>query len=200
MPSYFTRPLSKLVGELEKLPGVGPKSAQRLAFHILRLTAEEVESLSQAILEAKEHVRACSICYNYSDQDTCEICRDARRDRSLLCVVADARDLVAFERTSEYKGLYHVLQGVISPMDGVGPEMLRIRELQKRIAEGGFQEIIVATNPTIEGDATAMYLAAILKPLGLKVSRIAHGMPVGGDLDYADQATLVQSLEWRREM
>ena len=117
MPSYFTRPLSKLVGELEKLPGVGPKSAQRLAFHILRLTAEEVESLSQAILEAKEHVRACSICYNYSDQDTCEICRDARRDRSLLCVVADARDLVAFERTNEYKGLYHVLQGVISPMD-----------------------------------------------------------------------------------
>ena len=145
-------------------------------------------------------MRACSICYNYSDQDTCEICRDARRDRSLLCVVADARDLVAFERTNEYKGLYHVLQGVISPMDGVGPEMLRIRELQKRIAEDGFQEIIVATNPTIEGDATAMYLAAILKPLGLKVSRIAHGMPVGGDLDYADQATLVQSLEWRREM
>ncbi len=200
MPSYFTRPLSKLVGELEKLPGVGPKSAQRLAFHILRLTPEEVESLSQAILEAKERVRACSICYNYSDQDTCEICRDTRRDRSLLCVVAEARDLVAFERTNEYRGLYHVLQGVISPMDGVGPEMLRIRELQKRIAEGGFQEIIVATNPTIEGDATAMYLAAILKPLGLKVSRIAHGMPVGGDLDYADQATLVQSLEWRREM
>lgn len=200
MPSYFTRPLSRLVGELEKLPGVGPKSAQRLAFHILRLTPEEVEALAQAILEARSQVRACTVCFNYSDQDTCEVCRDSRRDRGLLCVVAEARDLVAFERTNEYKGLYHVLQGVISPMDGVGPEMLRIRELQKRIAEDGFQEIIVATNPTIEGDATAMYLAAILKPLGLKITRIAHGMPVGGDLDYADQATLVQSLEWRREM
>ncbi len=200
MPSYFTRPLSRLVGELEKLPGVGPKSAQRLAFHILRMNDGEAQALSEAILEAKSGVRTCSVCFNYTDQDTCEICRDPRRDQTVLCVVADARDLVAFERTNEFRGLYHVLQGVISPMDGIGPERLRIRELQTRIAAQTLQEIIVATNPTIEGDATAMYLAGILKPLGLKVTRIAHGMPVGGDLDYTDQATLIQSLEWRREM
>ncbi len=200
MPAYLTRPLSRLVGELEKLPGVGPKSAQRLAFHILRMTDEEARALAEAVLEAKSHVHTCRICFNYTDQDLCEICRAPDRDRGLLCVVADTRDLVAFERTNEYRGLYHVLQGVISPMDGVTAEMLRVRELQQRIAEGDFREIIIATNPTIEGDATAMYLAGILKPLGLRVTRIAHGMPVGGDLDYADQATLIQSLEWRREM
>lgn len=209
MPSYFTRPLSKLVAELEKLPGVGPKSAQRLAFFILRMNEEEARNLAQAIVEAKSHVHTCRICFNYTDQDVCEICRDERRDAGCICVVADARDLVAFERTNEYKGRYHVLQGVISPMDGVGPEQLRIRELQGRIAAAGqdngsgaspVTEIIIATNPTIEGDATAMYLAGILKPLGIKVTRIAHGMPVGGDLDYADQATLIQSLEWRREI
>jgi len=200
MPSYLTRPLSRLVGELEKLPGVGPKSAQRLAFHILRMTDEEARSLADAVMEAKSNVHTCRQCFNYTDQELCEICRDPRRDDSLLCVVADTRDLVAFERTNEFRGRYHVLQGVISPMDGVGAEMLRIRELQQRIGAGEFREIIIATNPTIEGDATAMYLAGILKPLGLRVTRIAHGMPVGGDLDYADQATLIQSLEWRREI
>lgn len=200
MSSYFTRPLSRLVSELEKLPGVGPKSAQRLAFHILRMTEEETNSLAEAIQQAKSQVHTCPVCFNYTEQDVCEICRDERRDRTLLTIVSDARDLVAFERTNEFRGVYHVLQGVISPMDGVGPEKLRIRELQQRIAEGSFREVIIATNPTIEGDATAMYLAGILKPLGPKVTRIAHGMPVGGDLDYADQATLIQSLEWRREM
>ncbi|MCC6485794.1 MAG: recombination protein RecR [Armatimonadetes bacterium] len=209
MPSYFTRPLSRLVAELEKLPGVGPKSAQRLAFFILRMNDEEAQNLAQAIVEAKSHVQTCRVCFNYTDQDICEICRDERRDTGCICVVADARDLVAFERTNEYKGRYHVLQGVISPMDGIGPERLRIRELQQRIAQAQqdngsgahpVSEIIIATNPTIEGDATAMYLAGILKPLGIKVTRIAHGMPVGGDLDYADQATLIQSLEWRREI
>ncbi|MEJ5298935.1 MAG: recombination mediator RecR [Armatimonadota bacterium] len=200
MPSYLTRPLSRLVGELEKLPGVGPKSAQRLAFHILRMSDEEARALAEAVLEAKSHVHTCRVCFNYTDQDLCEICRDPNRDQGLLCVVADTRDLVAFERTNEYRGLYHVLQGVISPMDGVSAEMLRVRELQQRIAHGEFREVIIATNPTIEGDATAMYLAGIIKPLGLRVTRIAHGMPVGGDLDYADQATLIQSLEWRREI
>lgn len=200
MPSYLTRPLSRLVGELEKLPGVGPKSAQRLAFHILRMSDEEARALAEAVLEAKSHVHTCRVCFNYTDRDLCEICRDPNRDQGLLCVVADTRDLVAFERTNEYRGLYHVLQGVISPMDGVSVEMLRVRELQQRIAHGEFREVIIATNPTIEGDATAMYLAGIIKPLGLRVTRIAHGMPVGGDLDYADQATLIQSLEWRREI
>ena len=205
MPSYFTRPLSKLVGELEKLPGVGPKSAQRLAFFILRMDDEEAGNLARAIVEAKAHVQACKVCFNYTDQEVCDICRDDRRDAGVICVVGDARDLVAFERTNEFKGKYHVLQGVISPMDGIGPEMLRVRELQQRITEGfsndrPVREIIIATNPTIEGDATAMYLAGLIKPVGVKVTRIAHGMPVGGDLDYADQATLIQSLEWRREI
>ncbi|MEI6916343.1 MAG: recombination mediator RecR [Armatimonadota bacterium] len=205
MPSYFTRPLSKLVGELEKLPGVGPKSAQRLAFFILRMDDEEAGNLARAIVEAKAHVQACKVCFNYTDQEVCDICRDDRRDAGVICVVGDARDLVAFERTNEFKGKYHVLQGVISPMDGIGPEMLRVRELQQRITEGvsndrPVREIIIATNPTIEGDATAMYLAGLIKPVGVKVTRIAHGMPVGGDLGYADQATLIQSLEWRREI
>lgn len=200
MPAYFTKSLSRLVSELERLPGIGPKSAQRLAFFILRMTDEDAESLAHSILEAKTRVKTCAQCFNWSDQELCEICRDDRRNKTVLCVVAEARDLVAFERTNEYKGLYHVLQGVLSPMDGITPEMLRVRELQARLMDSEFQEIIIATNPTIEGDATAMYLAGLLKPLGLKVSRIAHGMPVGGDLDYADQATLIQSLEWRREM
>jgi len=197
---YYAKPLAKLVGELEKLPGIGPKSAQRLAFHILRSPEEEARRLAEAITDVKSRISLCPVCYNFTDREICDICRDPKRDRSMLCVVAEPRDLVAMEKTNEYKGLYHVLGGVISPMDGIGPEMLKVRELTARLSEDGVKEVILATNPTIEGDTTAMYLAGLLKPFGVKVTRIAHGMPVGGDLDYADQATLIQALEWRREM
>ena len=197
---HYAKPLAKLVGELEKLPGIGPKSAQRLAFHILRSTEEEARLLSDSIMDVKANIHLCKICFNFTDQELCEICRDPKRDRSAICVVADPRDLVAMEKTNEYRGVYHVLQGVISPMEGIGPDMLKIRELQARISADHVDEIILATNPTIEGDTTAMYIAGLLKPFNMKVTRIAHGMPVGGDMDYADQATLIQALKWRREM
>jgi len=197
---HYAKPLAKLVGALERLPGVGPKSAQRIAFHLLRTSDEEVRLLAEAVTEIKEKIVQCKVCNNFADKDICDICASEKRDKSIICVVAEPRDVIAMEKTNEYKGTYHVLQGVISPMDGIGPDMLRIRELQQRIAENTIREVILATNPTIEGDTTAMYLAGILKPLGVKVTRIAHGMPVGGDLDYADQATLIRALEWRREM
>lgn len=196
----YAKPLAKLVGEFEKLPGIGPKSAQRLAFHVLRMTEENARALAEAVLEVKHSIKLCPVCYNYTDQDRCAICSDAKRDRSLLCVVAEPRDVVAMEKTNEFRGLYHVLGGVISPMDGIGPEMLKIRELTERVNKGDIREVVLATNPTIEGDTTAMYIAGLLKPLGVLVTRIAHGMPVGGDMDYADQATLIQALQWRREM
>lgn len=195
----YARPLARLVAELERLPGVGPKSAQRMAFHILRQPREEAQQLADAILTVKESIRLCSICSNFTDQEVCEICRDARRDHTVLCVVAETRDLIAMEKTNEYRGLYHVLQGVISPMDNITPELLKIRELFPRVAEG-VREVILALNPTAEGQTTALYLANRLKPLGVKVSQIAHGLPAGGDLDYADQATLISALQWRREM
>jgi len=197
---YYPKSLAKLVGALEKLPGIGPKSAQRIAFHILRESDEEARALAEAITEVKDKITQCKICYNFSDQEICDICASDKRDKATICVVAEPRDVIAMEKTNEYKGMYHVLQGVISPMDGIGPDMLRIRELQQRVTSNPVKEVILATNPTVEGDTTAMYLAAILKPLGLKVTRIAHGMPVGGDLDYADQATLIRALEWRREI
>ncbi|MHB1000532.1 MAG: recombination mediator RecR [Armatimonadota bacterium] len=197
---HYARPLAKLVGELEKLPGIGPKSAQRMAFHLLRSSDEEIRTLIESITEVKQKITMCKICYNFSERDLCDICASEKRDKTVVCVVAEPRDVIAMEKTNEFRGTYHVLQGVISPMDGVGPEMLRIRELQHRITQGLIKEIILATNPTIEGDTTAMYLAGVLKPLGVRVTRIAHGMPVGGDLDYADQATLIRALEWRREM
>lgn len=200
MTTHYAKPLAKLVGELEKLPGIGPKSAQRLAFYILRLSSEEAGKLAEAITEVKDKIGYCSVCYNFTDQDVCELCSDTRRDQSIVCVVAEPRDLIAMEKTNEYHGLYHVLQGVISPMDGIGPDQLRVRELLTRLQGGQVTEIILATNPTVEGETTAMYLTGLLKPLGLKVTRIAHGLPVGGDMDYADQATLIQALEWRREM
>lgn len=156
--------------------------------------------LADAVMDVKAHIKLCPICYNYTDQDRCEVCSDAKRDRTLLCVVAEPRDVVAMEKTNEFRGLYHVLGGVISPMDGVSADMLRVRELLERINGGEIKEIVLATNPTIEGDATAMYIAQLVKPLGIKVTRIAHGMPVGGDMDYADQATLIQALQWRREI
>lgn len=199
---HYAKPLAKLVGEFEKLPGIGPKSAQRLAFHILRVSDDEARSLAEAVMSVKQHIKLCPVCFNYTDQDRCEICSDAKRDRSLLCVVSEPRDVVAMEKTNEFKGLFHVLGGVISPMDGIGPEMLKIRELLSRVSDGEITEVLLATNPTIEGDTTAMYIAQTLKDRGFKgrITRIAHGMPVGGDMDYADQATLIQALQWRREI
>lgn len=197
---HYAKPLARLVAELEKLPGIGPKSAQRMAFHLLRIPREEAQQLAEAILEVKERITFCRECFNFADQELCEICRDPRRDTSLLCVVAEPRDLIAVEKTNEFRGLYHVLQGVISPQEGILPDMLRIRELLPRLSRHNVQEVVIATNPTVEGDATAFYLAKLLKPLGVKVTRIAHGLPAGGDLDYADQATLISALAWRREM
>ena len=197
---HYPKPLAKLVGALEKLPGIGPKSAQRMAFYLLSASDEEARALTEAIAEVKEKITQCKVCYNFADQEVCDVCTSDKRDKTTICVVAEPRDVIAMEKTNEYKGMYHVLQGVISPMDGIGPDMLRIRELQQRVVNDSIKEIILATNPTIEGDTTAMYLSGILKPLGVKVTRIAHGMPVGGDLDYADQATLIRALEWRREI
>lgn len=196
----YAKPLAKLIRELEKMPGVGPKSAQRMAFHILRLPDEEARALAEAIIEVKERIVTCKRCFNFTDEELCPICRNPSRQTSVLCVVADVRDLMAIERTQEYRGLYHVLEGVISPMDGVGTEQLRIRELLQRLQSEPIEEVIIAMNPTIEGDATAMYLSKLIKPLGIRVTQLAHGMPVGGDLDYADQATLISALEWRREL
>ncbi len=197
---HYAKPLAKLVAEFEKLPGIGPKSAQRLAFHILRIPEEDARCLAEAIADVKQQITLCLVCHNFTDQERCAICSDAKRDGSTICVVSEPRDVVAVEKTNEFHGLYHVLGGVISPMDGIGPEMLKIRELVGRVNEGEIKEVVLSTNPTIEGDTTAMYIAGLLKPLGVKVTRIAHGMPVGGDMDYADQATLIQALQWRREM
>jgi recombination protein RecR len=197
---HYAKPLARLVGELEKLPGIGPKSAQRVAFYLLRIPEDEARQLAEAITEVKQRITTCSVCFNFTDQPVCEICRSERRDSSLLCVVAEPRDMMAMERTNEFMGRYHVLGGVISPMEGIGPEMLRVRELIERIQKDGVREVILATNPTVEGDTTAMYLARLIKPFEVKVSKIAFGLPVGGDLDYADQATLIQALEGRRPM
>ena len=196
---HYAKPLAKLVAELEQLPGIGPKSAQRMAFHILRQPHDEARQLAEAILSVKENIRLCTECSNFTDKETCEVCRDTRRDRSVMCVVAETGDLIAMEKTNEYKGLYHVLQGLISPMDGITPQMLKIRELFPRVAAGA-KEVILALNPTTEGQTTALYLADKLKPLGVKVTQNAHGLPAGGKLDYADQATLISALQWRREM
>lgn len=196
----FARPIARLVEELTKLPGIGPKTAQRLALHIVAAPREDVHALADAIVEAREKTIYCSICCNLTDVDPCRLCTREGRDRSLLCVVEDPKDVIALERTREYKGLYHVLQGAISPMDGIGPQDLRIEELLRRLQSGEIQEIIVATDPNPEGEATAMYLARLIKPLGIKVTRMAHGMPVGGDLEYIDEVTLTKALEGRREM
>ncbi len=195
---FFARPLADLIAELERLPGIGPKSAQRLAYHLLRVPAAETDRLAQAILAAKSKLRFCASCQNVSETEKCEICRDPRRDERTICVVAEPRDIAAIERLHEFKGRFHVLHGLMSPMDGIGPEQLRIKELLGRIE--GVEEVILATNPTTEGDATALYMAKLLKPLGVRVTRLAHGMPVGGELDYADSATLLSALNYRREL
>lgn len=198
--STFAGPIERLINELNKLPGVGPKTAQRLAFYLLKVPLEEARSLARAIIAAREEVRYCSVCGDLTDVDPCRICADPRRDHSVICVVEDSRDLAAMERSREFKGVYHVLQGAISPMDGIGPEEIRVKELLDRIAQGQVQEVVLATNPTVEGEATAMYLAKLLKPLGPKVSRLAHGLPIGGDLEYTDAVTIARALSGRREL
>lgn len=197
---FFTRPLARLIEEFQKFPGVGPKSAQRMAFHVLDLSPEEVQSLAFAIVDAKDKVKHCSSCSHLSAEDPCEICTDSRRDRQIICVVSDPRDVIALERTREYRGLYHVLRGLISPLEGKGPDQLSIKELLMRLQDGVAQEVILAINPTIEGDATVLYLTRLIKPSGVRLSRIAFGLPMGADLEYADDMTLSKSLEGRREI
>ena len=195
----FARPLAELIAEFEKLPGVGPKSAQRLAFHVLRQPEDDVRRFAEALTVARSELRLCATCQNVSEDEQCEMCGDPSRDRSTICVVSEPRDISAIERTNEYRGVYHVLHGVLSPMDDVGPEQLKVRELLQRL-EGDVKEVILATNPTVEGDTTALYLAKLIKPIGILVTKLAHGMPVGGELDYTDSATLLSALEYRREM
>jgi recombination protein RecR len=196
----YAPPLARLIEELSKLPTVGPKTAQRLAFYMLSMTAQDAEALAAAILEAKSRIRNCSVCGNITEADPCVICTNPQRNQSVICVVEDPRDVAAMERIREFSGLYHVLQGAISPLDGVGPDDLRIDELVKRVTAGEVREVIVATNPRVEGEATALYLSKVLKPLGVRVTRIAHGLPVGGDLEYADEVTLARALEGRRDL
>ena len=198
MASAYTQPVQALIDELGRLPGIGPKSAQRIAFHLLKVSPDDANRLSEAIREAKEKVRFCERCFNFADATLCPICADDRRDPTIVCVVEESRDIVAIERTGEFRGRYHVLLGAMSPLEGIGPEQLKIRELLNRITPEGIQEVIVCTNPNTEGEVTAMYLARMLKPLGLKVTRIASGLPVGGDLEYADELTLGRALEGRR--
>jgi recombination protein RecR len=197
----YTGPLRSLIDELGRLPGIGPKSAQRIAFHILRVPAEDARRLSDAIITVKERTTLCSICFNVAEGgDVCAICSDAQRTDSVLCVVEDPRDIVAVERTGQFHGRYHVLGGALNPLEGIGPEQLKVRELLARIDAGSVQEVIVCTNPNLEGEATAMYVARLLTPLGVVVSRLASGLPVGGDLEYADELTLGRALEGRRTL
>jgi len=196
----FAGPIQELVDELGRLPGVGPRSAQRIAFYLLETERESALRLAHAIVEVKDRIRLCERCFNVSETELCAICSDSRRDASILCVVEDPRDIVAVERTREFRGTYHVLGGALSPIDGVGPEQLRVRPLLVRLGLEGVVEVILCTNPNLEGEATAMYLARLLLPLGVKVTRIASGLPVGGDLEYADELTLGRALEGRREV
>ncbi len=196
----YAGPVQDLIDELGRLPGIGPKSAQRIAFHLLKLPAQDAVRLSRAIDEMKARITFCSRCFNVSEGDECELCADPRRDTHVVCVVEEPKDIVAVERTGEYHGRYHVLQGAISPIEGVGPDQLKVRELVARLEPEGITEVILCTNPNIEGEATAMYLARLLRPLGLAVTRIASGLPVGGDLEYADELTLGRALEGRRRL
>lgn len=198
--AQYAKPLANLIRELSKLPGIGGKSAQRLAFHILSMDDREAEVLANSITRAKSSMRYCSVCGNLTESDPCEICSDEKRDRTVICVVEQARDVAAMERMKEYNGLYHVLNGAISPMDGIGPEDINLKQLIIRLQQNDIREVILATNPTIEGEATAMYAARLIKPSGIKVTRIAHGIPVGGDLEYTDEVTLSKAMEGRREL
>ena len=196
----YPKPLNKLINELSRLSGIGGKTAQRLAFHILSMSDGDAFRLSDSIREAKEQMRYCSVCGNLTDVDPCAICSDTDRDPSVICVVESPRDVIAMEKIREFKGYYHVLHGTISPMDGIGPDDINLKSLVLRLQDERVQELIIATNPTIEGEATAMYIARLIKPSGIKVSRIAHGIPVGGDLEYADEVTLLKAVEGRRQL
>ncbi|MCK9478071.1 MAG: recombination mediator RecR [Firmicutes bacterium] len=197
---YYVKPLAHLIEQFEKLPGIGHKTARRLAFHILDSPDVHAEEFANALINAKKLVRYCNICQNMTDAEVCLICADDKRDNSVICVMESPKDVMALEKAREYNGLYHVLHGAISPMDGIGPEDIKIAELLSRLSSDTVKEVIMATNPNIEGEATAMYLSKLIKPLGVKVTRIAHGVPVGGDLEYADEITLSRAIEGRREM
>lgn len=196
----YARPVEELIAELKKLPGIGSKSAQRLAFHIVRASSSEARGLAESILNVTDSIRYCSVCYNITDVDPCFYCTDPLRDRGLICVLEEPHNVVAVEKTREYRGLYHVLLGVLSPLNGIGPDQLKIKGLLQRLKDGRVEEVIVATNPSVEGEATALYLSKLIKPLQVRVTRIAMGVPVGGDLDYADEMTMARALEGRREL
>lgn len=197
---YYAEPIARLIEELTKLPGIGPKTAQRLAFHLLHMEKHVVQNIAMSIMDAREKVKYCSICCNLTDQDPCRICGNADRDQATICVMQEPRDVVAMEKTREYKGLYHVLQGALNPMEGIGIEDIRVKELVARLGDGKVKEVILCTNPNTEGETTAMYIARYIKPLGVRVTRIARGLPMGGDLEYADEVTLAKALEGRREI
>jgi len=198
--SYYAKPIANLIEEFAKLPGIGPKTAQRIAFYIINMPKDSVNRFAETLLEARGKIRYCSVCGNFTDENPCKICSSRERDATTICVVENPRDVVAMEKTREYKGLYHVLHGAISPMDNIGPDDIKIKELLARLKDNTIKEIILATNPNVEGEATAMYISKLLKPFNIKVTRIAHGVPVGGDLEYADEVTLTKALEGRKEI
>lgn len=198
--AYHVLPLTKLIEQFERLPGIGRKTAQRLAFHVLAMPKDKAKQFADAILEAHEKIKKCKVCQSLTENELCPICADQARDQSTICVVENSQDVIAFERTKEYKGLYHVLHGLISPMDGIGPDQLYIKELLARLSDGKVKEVVMATNPTVEGEATAMYIARLLKPMGVRVTRLAYGIPVGSNLEYADEVTLYRALEGRSEI
>jgi recombination protein RecR len=196
----YAETLGKLIAELQKMPGIGPKSAQRLAFYILQSSKKDVENLTLSIRDAKDNLKHCSVCFNITDVDPCRVCSDESRDKEVLCVVAEPKDMMAIERSGGYNGKYHLLGGLISPLDGISPDNLRIRELLRRLEKNRFREIVLAVSPTTEGEATNIYLGRLIKPLGIKLTRVAYGLPIGADMDYADEATLSKSIEGRREV
>ncbi len=196
----YPKSIAALIEQFQKFPSVGPKSAQRMAFYLLRMPKSDVENFARAVIEAKEKTKTCEICYNISSASPCEICTSTSRDRSVICVVAESKDLIAIEKTNEYKGLYHVLQGLISPIDGIGAEDIRIKELLNRLTDEQVKEVILAISPSVEGEATSLYLTRLIKPFGIKVSRIAFGLPVGADIEYADEITIAKAIEGRREI
>ncbi len=198
--NYNIVPLTELINQFSRLPGIGKKTAQRLAYSILEQPPERAKAFAEALVNAREKIHFCAVCQSLTDLDICQICSDERRDKSVICVVEDPRDVMAFERTREFSGVYHVLHGVISPLDNIGPDKLRIKELMARLSDGTVKEIIMATNPTVEGEATASYISRLVKPMGIKVTRLAYGIPVGGDLEYADEYTLARALEGRNEI
>ncbi len=200
MANYNIVPLNELVAQFERLPGIGQKTAQRLAYHILEQPPERAEKFAEALINARKKIHFCKVCQGFTDMDTCPICMDSVRDRSVICVVAEPKDIMAFERTKEFNGTYHVLHGVISPLDNIGPDALHIKELMARLSDSNVKEIIMATNPTVEGEATASYISRLAKPMGVKVTRLAYGIPVGSDLEYADEYTLGRALEGRNEI